>query len=225
MNLQGLPARYKLLPQRKRIALSVVAVGVATIFWVLDTIPTLVEQLEQKQSNEQRLQHSVSKLQETLAQLESIEMNIAELEQEIESGKKMLPETVSIDQILSKTAIIAQESGVKIHRFSPREPLLNNGEFRYFQIPIGLELSGTYSHITAFFDKLVHLDILFHLQNISFALLPDGKTDTISKDSNKGKIVALTSRKLLNASVELLAFRAATTEEIAQSAIAATGGQ
>ena len=76
-------------------------------------------------------------------------------------------------KILQKTAMIAQDVGVDLNLFQPGQGAPAGGVFKYVELPISLQIIGTYVQIATFFDRVVHLDLLVHIKNIELSLAKD----------------------------------------------------
>ncbi len=77
--------------------------------------------------------------------------------------------------MLERFATLAQESGIKIIRFS-LSPEANKGF--YVELPINLELTGGYHNVAVYFDKIGKEERIINVKNVSVRTprLEDGET-------------------------------------------------
>ncbi len=205
---------YRQLSKAKRLAWGGALLLLSLVAAYFNTIPELQEQLETATGERDTTEVKLHTARSQAEKLPAMEQIVSDLEARIILGQKSLPASVSIDQILTETTLVAQNTGVNLHKFSPGEALLSATPFQYFKIPITIELSGSYTHLAIFFDRLVHLNLLFHVQNIS--LSNEGGEKEADKIVKKKKFSAVKNQEQLKASAEIIAFRAASKEELAE---------
>lgn len=96
-----------------------------------------------------------------------MEEKLAFTRQQLEEAKKRLPDTYEIESILEAIAINAKGKGVQILSFKPGQEAAQGDGFRYFQMPIEIEVLGKFTNLASFFDEIVHMEKMVRLKDVS----------------------------------------------------------
>lgn len=127
--------------------------------------------LQQELQNAQR-EKTVIENQYEVAKKKSSELPILEEKFSKQQGilrkaQEKLPNKFYMDDVLHSIASLAKESGATIRSFVPMGEVLRSGQFTYAELPINLNLSGSFNQIVGFFDKIVNLEKVVHIRDIS----------------------------------------------------------
>ena len=117
---------------------------------------TAVDNLLTEKINEQRLIKNFAKVKKAVEEL-NLNLKQALLE---------LPDKSEIPDLLTSISNLAKESGLQVESFKPRPENLQ--EF-YADIPVALQVRGTYHQIGSFFDEVSHLDRIVNINTINFS--------------------------------------------------------
>jgi len=132
---------------------------------------------------------------------------MAEREQRQKELSQILPPTTEYPQFLSAVQSAANDSGVSLSAWTPRERVPDK---YYARVPMKVELTGRFNQIARFFYNVGQLDRIINMENISmtdpkavddeivlkaealataFHVIdnPDGAADAKGKASRKGK--------------------------------------
>lgn len=157
-------------------------------------LETTVENLRSDKANEQRLVKNLVKVKKA----------VKELDQHLSKAILELPNKGEIPDLLTSISNLAKESGLDVKTFRPRPESL---EDFYAQIPVHLQVSGSYHQVASFFDEVGRMD---RIVNISEIVIKD---PSILKGSTKADIdatcVATTFRYLEEAEKEEASQKAA----------------
>ena len=95
------------------------------------------------------------------ANLEKFEKEVERLDVELKTALKELPDKKEIEQLLDKISDKARDTGLEISLF---KPLGENVKDFYAEIPVQIEVGGTYHQIASFFDEVSHLPRIVNVQ-------------------------------------------------------------
>ena len=123
-----------------------------------DEIAKLNESIEAAQ-NEKSIK------QKRAANLPKLQKELADLDVRLKEAIAQLPSKKEIADLLSSIATKAQESGLDIDLFRPRPE--NYKDF-YAEIPVEMNIKGTFHNVIMFFDAIGRLTRLVNIDNVGF---------------------------------------------------------
>ena len=123
-----------------------------------DEIAKLNESIEAAQ-NEKNIK------QKRTANLPKLQKELGELDVRLKEAIAQLPSKKEIADLLSSIATKAQESGLDINLFRPRPE--NYKDF-YAEIPVEINIKGTFHNVIMFFDAVGRLTRLVNIDNVGF---------------------------------------------------------
>ncbi len=123
-----------------------------------DEIAKLNESIEAAQ-NEKSIK------QKRAANLPKLQKELGELDVRLKEAIAQLPSKKEIADLLSSIATKAQESGLDINLFRPRPE--NYKDF-YAEIPVEINIKGTFHNVIMFFDAVGRLTRLVNIDNVGF---------------------------------------------------------
>jgi type IV pilus assembly protein PilO len=123
--------------------------------------------------------HEIAKLNESIeaaqneksikekraANLPKLQQELGELDVRLKEAIAQLPSKKEIADLLSNIATKAQESGLDINLFRPRPE--NYKDF-YAEIPVEINIKGTFHNVIMFFDAIGRLTRLVNIDNVGF---------------------------------------------------------
>lgn len=213
MDLDDLASRYREIRVLYRvIGLCIIGILPAA-YHVYDQWEGLNEALKaaiaEKEVQEVKLKASLDKHQK----LQKLQETLASYENQVREAAKKLPDEVYMDEILQKTELIAQDLGIGLQLFEPKEEIPSETVYKYLKLPIHVELVGTYGQIASFFDRVVHLETTIYVENIAMELNQSRETAPVSLVPNE-KIEEMKRAQIrLRASCDLMIFRSMTDLE------------
>ncbi len=194
MDFNELLERFGKLPRVQRVA--VLALGqvlILALFWTLLYSPTSEELVRLDQ------QHSelTTKKEQVRLRAENREQFEAELQQltsDLRQALRELPNDREIPEFLKRISQVAKKVGLEIRRF---QPLSESMREYYAEVPVALEVLGSYHEVAMFFDRLSKLSRIVYV-----------------KDLDVGDPVERGGKVVLNVEGNAVTFRFLTDEEI-----------
>ncbi len=83
---------------------------------------------------------------------------------QFEEALKLLPNSKEIPSLLTKISELGNESQLDVRIVKPKNETTK--EF-FIEMPIAIEVRGTYHDIAVFFDKVGHMERIMNIQNVS----------------------------------------------------------
>ena len=103
--------------------------------------------------------------QKRAANLPKLHKEVGELDVRLKEAMAQLPSKKEIADLLTSIATKAQESGLDINLFRPRPE--NYKDF-YAEIPVEINIKGTFHNVIMFFDGVGQLTRLVNIDNVGF---------------------------------------------------------
>jgi type IV pilus assembly protein PilO len=123
-----------------------------------------------------KLQSQYNEQQNILSNLPRFKQELKVMQAEFEESLKMLPNAREIPSLLTNISTLAQESGLEINLFQPKNEVPMDF---YAQIPVEMRVTGKYHQIGVFFDKVSQLPRIINITDFSLK-----RKQSASKDSN-----------------------------------------
>jgi type IV pilus assembly protein PilO len=200
INIKGLPVYARII-----LALLPAAIlsGLVIFFLILPKHKEIKEMDAKisKQENEiARDQAKADKLQELTVENER-------LRNRLEALKQQLPEEKEVSTLLKQVSDLCLQSGMKIALWKPEQKKTHSSGIVY-EIPVRVELGGSYHSLGYFFSSLTRLERIVNISNIkmsdpkpdrdialgkiaftatTFSVVPEDEIKDASKDQTKGK--------------------------------------
>ena len=132
-----------------------------------------------------RLEKDIRQMQTRLVRLKKKSRELKKLKQEVTRAKKrlalisqLLPKQKEIPSLLDSISRSGTEARLEFLVFKPRKERLKNF---YAEIPIDIEVRGTYHQVAIFLDKLSHLQRIVSARNLSMARAGEENDEIILK--------------------------------------------
>jgi len=155
----------------------------------------------------EKMRQEVAKLEQKLNQAiiraraeKKLQAEFAEVDLQFQEALKLLPNTKEIPSLLKGITQLGTDSQLEFRLFSPQKE--NPRDF-YLEIPVSIEVSGSYHNVAMFFEKVGQMARIVNILNVSMTPLKDrsttlntkcdavtyrfkGETDATQKDAKKG---------------------------------------
>jgi type IV pilus assembly protein PilO len=158
--------------------------GLATFFY-LYVMPTQAEMV-QRQRKLDALQTDIRKGQAIARRLPQFRTEVADLESRLETLRVVLPEEKDIADLLRQLQMLAVRSNLTIRRFKPSPTLVVKQ--LHAEVPVALELDGSYNNLALFFDRVSKFPRLIHVSAVDIK----GKDRTQGSSTITASCVATT---------------------------------
>jgi type IV pilus assembly protein PilO len=142
------------------LALSVA--GLASFVYLYVT--PMHAEMAQRQRKLDALQADIQKGQAIARRLPQFRAEVAELEARLETLRNVLPEEKDMADLLRRLQMLAVRSNLTIRRFKP-SPTLVVKEL-HAEVPIILELDGSYHNLAMFFDRVSKFPRIIHISAV-----------------------------------------------------------
>lgn len=113
----------------------------------------------------------IAKLQQKLNQaivraraLKKFEGEYAEVDAQFQDALKLLPNTKEIPALLKSITQLGTDSQLEFLLFSPQR---ERAQDFFMEIPVSIEVSGTYNNVAIFFDKVGQMERIVNILNVS----------------------------------------------------------
>ncbi len=107
--------------------------------------------------------------------LKDIERQLANLKQQLEIERRIVPDEKSVDTFIEMMDSEAQKAGVELRRYSAQP---TSAKEYYTEVPFAMELDGPYYSMLNFFDRVGKLE---RIVNVSGLLVSTTKKPTEAK--------------------------------------------
>lgn len=104
--------------------------------------------------------------------LPEYEKKMAEKQAEFNVVAKKLPETVEVPQLLTSVSEAGKDAGLSFLLFQPQTEIPKNF---YAEIPVKMDLSGTYHDLGDFFDRLAQMPRIVNIRNFEATMGSGGR--------------------------------------------------
>ena len=128
-------------------------------FWYSEALETQKKQ-EAKLAD---LQKQIRALEATANKLPEFQREVQALEARLETLKRILPPEKEMPDLMRRVQYLAAQSSLQIRKFNPAAPVQK--EF-YQEVPVNLDLEGTYHNLGAFLDRVSRMSRLVNMGNV-----------------------------------------------------------
>jgi type IV pilus assembly protein PilO len=127
----------------------------------------------------------IAKLQTRLNQakvraraLKKFEAEYAEVDTQFTEALKLLPNTKEIPSLLKAITQLGTDSQLEFMLFSPQR---ERPKDFYMEIPVSIEVSGSYHNVAVFFDKVGRMERIINILNVSMNPVKERSTTLTTK--------------------------------------------
>ncbi len=124
------------------------------------------EALEEQEKKEQQLaelQKQIRALEATANRLPEFQREVQALEARLETLKRILPPQKEMPDLMRRVQYLAAESSLAIAKFNPAPTAQRDF---YVEIPVNLDVVGTYHTLGAFFDRISRMSRLVNIGDV-----------------------------------------------------------
>ncbi len=101
----------------------------------------------------------------------------AEVDAQFEEALRLLPNTKEIPALLRKITELGNESQLDFRVFRPQKEIARDF---YLEIPVSIEVRGSYHNVAVFFDKVGRMERIMNIQNVSMKPAHERSTTLIT---------------------------------------------
>ena len=111
-----------------------------------------------------KLQQEINKAKARASNLKRFEVEYAEVDAQFQEALKLLPNTKEIPSLLKSITQLGTDSQLEFLLFSPQR---ERAQDFFMEIPVSIEVSGTYHNVAIFFDKVGQMERIVNILNVS----------------------------------------------------------
>jgi type IV pilus assembly protein PilO len=126
-------------------------------------------QREQNDAARQTLQNKLrenAELEAYRPKLADMERQLANLKQQLEIERRIVPDEKEVDGLMRSVAAEARKSGIEVRRYTSRP--YNTKDF-YTEVPFEIEMDGPFYSMVGFFDRVAKLERIVNVSNLLVA--------------------------------------------------------
>lgn len=131
--------------------------------------------LVQLQAKELELQRKLSEVRSIAGNLAAFETEIAELEAKLAIALRQLPNEKQLEVLLADISSLGKTAGVEIKSFKRQPEQVHDF---YAEVPIAIQLEGTYHEVARFFDSISRLPRIVNMGSIQMKVVSDSEVGT-----------------------------------------------
>ena len=120
-----------------------------------------------------KLQTEINKAKARAANLKRFEGEYSEVDAQFQEALKLLPNTKEIPSLLKSITQLGTDSQLEFLLFSPQR---ERAQDFFMEIPVSIEVSGTYHNVAIFFDKVGQMERIVNILNVSMTPQKDRST-------------------------------------------------
>jgi type IV pilus assembly protein PilO len=128
-------------------------------FWYADAL----EQQKQKETRLADLQKQIRALEATANRLPEFQREVQALEARLETLKRILPPEKEMPDLMRRIQYLAAQSSLQIRRFNPSAVVQKDF---YQEVPVSIDLEGTYHNLGAFLDRVSRMSRLVNMSDL-----------------------------------------------------------
>jgi len=150
------------MPARIAILLGTVIVlgGLFVWFYYLPKC----EEIDKVKGEIATIEQKLNKAKIMVMRLKQFEAEWAELDTQYKEALKLLPNTKEIPALLKTITQLGSDSQLEFRLFSPQR---EKPQDFFIEIPVSIEVSGSYHNVAVFFDKVGAMERIVNILNVS----------------------------------------------------------
>lgn len=150
---------------RKKALVWVVLCAVIGAGYYFALFQPRVQELRGLEAQYDKLGQELRENQAIADNLPQVQEEVRRLDERLTEAKKKLPEQDEIPSLLQKISDLGKEAGLEFLLFRPGTPVPKDF---YAEVPLELQISGSYHDLATFFDKIGRLDRIVTIEDIDF---------------------------------------------------------
>jgi len=122
------------------------------------------EEIAKTQDEIARLEQRLNQAKVRVRALKRFEEEYASVDAQFQEALKLLPNTKEIPSLLKAITQLGTDSNLEFLLFSPQR---ERAQDFFMEIPVSIEVSGTYHNVAIFFDKVGQMERIVNILNVS----------------------------------------------------------
>ncbi len=147
---------------RKKALVWVVLCAVVGAGYYFALFQPSLEELRSLEAQYEKLGKELRENQAIADNLAQVKEEVRRLDEKLNEAKQKLPEQEEIPTLLQKVSDLGKEAGLEFLLFKPGAPVPRDF---YAEVPLELQVYGSYHDLAAFFDKVGRLDRIVTIES------------------------------------------------------------
>jgi type IV pilus assembly protein PilO len=164
------------MPYRIAILAGTIILFVALFVWFI-YLPKS-EQIDKARQDIRNLETKLNQAKMKAKALEKFEEEFAEVEVQFAEALSLLPNTKEIPSLLKALTQLGTDSQLEFLLFNPQR---ERPKDFYMEIPVAIQVSGSYHNVAIFFDKVGRMDRIVNILNVDMKPVKDRSTTLTTK--------------------------------------------
>ena len=139
-----------------------------------------MEKINKLNKEVEDLDNTLTRLRAKVRKLAALQKKFNAAEIEFKIVKKALPEKKEIPSLLASVSRSGQDAGLDFILFQPTKE--NNKDF-FAEIPVSIQVTGSYHNVASFFDKVARLPRIVNIDNITLSASKGAKAGSALQTS------------------------------------------
>ena len=153
--------KIKMLYRILIFAVTLLAIGSAFVFLVY--LPK-TEAITKTTKEIVRLTQQINKAKITVKNLKNLEQKQARIDAQFKEALKLLPNKREIPSLLRSVTQLGKDSNLKFRLF---KPMAERPRDFFIEIPVSVQVTGTYHDVAVFFDKVGRMKRIINIIGVS----------------------------------------------------------
>ena len=163
------------MPMRIAILGGVIVLFFAVFIWFVYLPKT--EEIKETRESITELDKNLTQAKLQRAKLPERQKEKEEVDAQFNEARKLLPNSKEIPSLLTKVSELVNEAKLDMRKFVQKSE--KSKEF-YDEIPVDIEVSGTYHNVAIFFEKVGKMERIMNINNVSMKPVKDNSTTLIT---------------------------------------------
>jgi type IV pilus assembly protein PilO len=122
-----------------------------------------LDQQKRKEAQLAELQKQIRALEATANRLPEFQREVQALEARLETLKRILPPEKEMPDLMRRVQYLAAQSSLAIRKFTPAPTAQRDF---YTEVPVNVDVEGTYHNLGAFFDRISRMSRLVNIGDV-----------------------------------------------------------
>jgi type IV pilus assembly protein PilO len=161
-----------------RILIFVGTIALLTGLFVWLVVWPWTSEIAQKRQEIQSLDQKIYQAKIRAKDLPKFEAELKEVNAQFQEALRLLPNEREIPNLLRSITEVGTEAHLDFRYFSPQKERAK--EF-YYEIPVAIEVSGSYHNVASFFDAVGRMERIVNILEVSMKPVKERSTQLITK--------------------------------------------
>ena len=149
------------------------------------------EKLQAIRAKELELQRKLSEVRSIAANIADFESEITRLEAQLTVALRQLPNEKQLEVLLADISNLGKTAGVEIKSFKREQEKVHDF---YAEVPLSVELIGTYHEIARFFDSVARLPRIVNMGTLDMRVKSASSAETLLSVTGKATTFRFVSK-------------------------------